>query len=138
MLQKPSRGWYVAPGGKMEVTESIKQSVTREFKEETGLVLQDPQLRGAFTVIIEEQGKVVDEWMMFTFYCEEFSGQLLEHSEEGKLEWVPMNAYSDLPMAPGDYHIFDHILESNQLIYGTFTYTEDFTLISIDLDPPRP
>ena len=37
LLQKPRRGWYVAPGGKMESGESIYEAAVREFKEETNV-----------------------------------------------------------------------------------------------------
>ena len=35
LMQKPRRGWYVAPGGKMESGESIMDAAIREFQEET-------------------------------------------------------------------------------------------------------
>ncbi|PAK45827.1 NUDIX hydrolase, partial [Bacillus licheniformis] len=37
LLQKPRRGWWVAPGGKMESGETVRDAVIREYREETGL-----------------------------------------------------------------------------------------------------
>lgn len=37
LLKKPRRGWYVAPGGKIESGESIFEAASREYFEETGL-----------------------------------------------------------------------------------------------------
>ncbi|MBM7096909.1 8-oxo-dGTP diphosphatase [Bacillus sp. H-16] len=134
MLQKPSRGWWVAPGGKMEPRESVKESAVREFKEETGIDLHEPTLRGVFTVVVEEEGKTVNEWMLFTFYAENFSGELLSESPEGHLEWQPAENIINLPMAAGDHHFFKHILSRDGLIYGTFVYSTDYKLLSYSLD----
>ncbi|WP_181349647.1 8-oxo-dGTP diphosphatase [Thalassobacillus sp. CUG 92003] len=138
MLKKPRRGWYVAPGGKMETGESIKESVEREFFEETGLQVSDPELRGSFTFIMRDGNKIVQEWMMFTFFSNGYTGELLEESEEGELEWVPVEQVLTKPMAEGDRHIFRHILTAEEQIHGTFVYTIDFELLEVDLDPARP
>ncbi|WP_096436943.1 8-oxo-dGTP diphosphatase [Alteribacter populi] len=135
LLQKPSRGWWVAPGGKMEPRESVKESAVREFKEETGLDLYEPTLKGVFTVVIEEEGKAIDEWMLFTFYAEKFSGSLLSESPEGHLAWQMVDHVKHLPMAEGDHHFFDHIFNRSGLIYGTFVYSPDYQLLSCNLDP---
>lgn len=135
MLKKPRRGWYVVPGGKMEDGENIKDSVVREFKEETGLNIENPELKGSFTFIMKEENKTVQEWMMFTFYCETCEGDLLEESEEGELEWVPLDEVLEKPMAEGDRHIFKHLLNDEGQLYGTFVYTTDFELINVDMDP---
>ncbi|MFY4774956.1 8-oxo-dGTP diphosphatase [Metabacillus sp. RGM 3146] len=134
LLQKPRRGWWVAPGGKMEQGESVKESAVREYREETGIYLKNPQIRGIFTILIEEDGKIINEWMMYTFFAEEFSGENVLESEEGRLAWHEIDKIKDLPMAPGDYHIFDFMLKESGILYGTFTYTNDFELISHRLE----
>ena len=133
MLQKPSRGWWVVPGGKMERGESVHEAVTREYREETGLHIQNPQIKGIFTIIIKDGDKIVNEWMMFTFFTEETTGDMLAESPEGKLEWKLTDEVAGLPMAPGDKFIFEHILHSDQVLYGTFHYTENFELLSYRL-----
>lgn len=135
LLQKPRRGWWVAPGGKMESGESIREAVMREYREETGLHLKSPAIKGIFTFVIIENDKIVSEWMMFTFETNQFEGDLLEHSPEGKLSWKHINEIEGLPMAPGDYFILDHLLNGQGVMYGTFHYTPDFKLISYRLDP---
>jgi 8-oxo-dGTP diphosphatase len=134
LLQKPSRGWWVAPGGKMESGESIKEAVTREFLEETGLSIKSPEIKGIFTILIKEREEIVDEWMMYTFLATETVGELLTESPEGKLQWQQLADVKSLPMAPGDVFIFKHILFSDEILYGTFQYTKDFQLLSYKLD----
>ncbi|WNF39095.1 8-oxo-dGTP diphosphatase [Bacillaceae bacterium IKA-2] len=134
LLQKPSRGWWVAPGGKMESGESIKDAVTREFREETGLQIQNPKIKGIFTIIIKDGKEIIDEWMMFTFLATETEGEMLAKSPEGQLQWQQLNDVKNLPMAPGDVFIFNHILTSSEILYGTFHYTKDFELLSYKLE----
>lgn len=134
-MKKPRRGWYAIPGGKMELGESIKESVTREYQEETALTLIDPQLMGSFTFTIHKGEKVVQEWMMFTFVCEKYEGNLIEFCREGELEWVPAEKVKYLPMAEGDRKIFQHVLNSSSMLYGSFSYSEDYELINLRLDP---
>ncbi|MFJ5759676.1 NUDIX hydrolase [Neobacillus sp. NPDC093182] len=135
MLKKPRRGWWVAPGGKMEPGESVRDSCIREYREETGIYLKNPQLKGIFTFIMKENDQVLSEWMMFTFFATDSDGMRFDESDEGKLEWQQLDQLKNLPMAAGDYHIIDYMIHGNGIIYGTFTYTKDFQLISYRLDP---
>lgn len=137
LLQKPSKGWWVAPGGKMEPGESVRESVIREYKEETGLQIMNPQVKGIFTIVIEEAGKVISEWMMFTFVATEYKGTMLEESPEGELEWKQLEEVKHLPMAEGDTFYFEHLLtwKDKEPLIGTFYYTPEFTLLSYRLHP---
>lgn len=120
LLQKPRRGWWVAPGGKMESGESVKDSVVREYREETGIYILNPQLKGVFTFIIKEGDQIVQEWMMFTFMADSFTGKNVTESEEGVLKWHDVKDVPDLPMAPGDSHILDFMLKGKGLLHGHF------------------
>lgn len=132
LLQKPRRGWWVAPGGKMEPSETITEAVIREYREETGIVIHNPELRGVFTVIVEEAGEVLDEWMMFTFLARSYSGQLLAESPEGLLQWHPQNDIAQLPKAEGDQVFFEHILNHPELLIKRFRYSPDYELIAVE------
>lgn len=134
LLQKPKRGWWVAPGGKMEQGESVREACIREYREETGIYLKNPKLKGVFTIVVKDQEQTVSEWMMFTFFADQFAGENVPYCEEGKLEWHPLETIRQLPMAPGDYHILDYALKGSEVMYGTFIYTEDFELLSYRLD----
>ena len=135
MLKKPRRGWWVVPGGKMESQETLQEAVKREFFEETGLSLEHPELRGVFTIVVKDNGEVLEEWMLFTYYANQFQGIVNEYCEEGQLEWVPLKQVVSLPKAEGDNVYFEHIFSSKQLITGTFVYTPDYQLISYRMDP---
>ena len=113
----------------MEQGESVRESVVREFREETGLRLKDPTLRGVFTVLIEQDDRIINEWMLFTFLAKNFAGEMLTQSPEGILAWKKTSDIQGLPMAEGDYQIFEHVLKHDKTVYGTFKYTENFKLL---------
>ncbi len=134
LLQKPRYGWWVAPGGKMEEGETIKETVEREFHEETGLYLNDPTLRAVSTIVMMENDEVLNEWMMFTFQSHRCKGTLRKESPEGHLAWQHREDVLNLPKAAGDQFIFEHVLHNKGILYGTFYYTKDFQLLSYRLD----
>src|SRR5699024_4879872 len=105
LLKKPRRGWYAIPGGKMEKGETLKESVIREFREETDLHLITPSLMGAFTFNIFSDDVCIQEWMMFTFICRSSTGRLTSYCSEGELKWIPLEKIPSLPMAEGDRSI---------------------------------
>lgn len=119
----------------MESGESVKDTVIREFREETGLFLKKPLLRGVFTFIIREEETIVSEWMMFTFSAEDYEGEVVSESDEGKVEWVDADQLPELPMAEGDRHLLDYVLHGKGMLFGTFTYTPDYQLLGYRLDP---
>ena len=130
LLQKPRRGWYVAPGGKMESGESIYEAAIREFQEETNVTPQNVHLKGVYTMIIKNGEQVVDEWMLYTFLAKGVEGTPFEETREGKLGWHPVEHLHTLPMAQGDRTNLLFAANQKGVQYGTFEYTEDFELIS--------
>lgn len=129
LLQKPRRNWWVAPGGKMELGETVTETCIREYKEETNVKLIEPQVKGIFTFIIKEKDKIISEWMMFTFLATDYEGTNLEESTEGKIAWHNQEDVLKLPMAPGDYYILDHVMNGEGVKVGTFTYNQEMELL---------
>ncbi|RHW36647.1 8-oxo-dGTP diphosphatase [Lysinibacillus yapensis] len=129
LLRKPRRGWYVAPGGKMESGESIYEAAVREFKEETNVSPINPRLKGVYTVVIKEGENVVDEWMLYTFVADGVEGKPYKENREGTLDWHPLDELHILPMAEGDRDNLLFASSKEGIQYGTFIYTKEFELL---------
>ena len=59
IIKKTRRGWYVAPGGKMDPGESIYEAAVREFTEETGAEPVNPHLKGVYTMVITDDAEKI-------------------------------------------------------------------------------
>lgn len=71
------------PGGHVEPGESFTQSVIREVWEETGLMIEAPELCGV-KQFPEDDGT---RYIVFLYKANHFSGEL-RSSEEGKVFWI--------------------------------------------------
>lgn len=81
-------GQWIGLGGKLEPGEEPVGAAIREFREESGLILEDPRLAGTFVWIDEAHCGVVH-----IVAGTRWSGELSE-SEEGELRW---HRVQDLP-----------------------------------------
>jgi 8-oxo-dGTP diphosphatase len=71
-------------GGKFLPGETPEECVIREVKEECGLLIKNPKLRGFLTF---PEFSNNEDWYVFVFVASEFDGQIIE-SNEGNLEWI--------------------------------------------------
>ncbi len=110
-------GKWNAPGGKLETGESPEECVIREMKEETGLAIENPFLKGMITFPMFD-GK--NDWYVFLFRAFEFAGEIID-SPEGSLEWIDKDKLLDLNLWEGDKTFIPWLFEdkhfSAKLIY---------------------
>ncbi len=107
---------YCVPGGKVEEGESPLECIIREFKEETGLILTDPILKGYSHWNWQDQ----EYGIIFLYIATDYTGQLKE-SSEGKLSWIAKSEISGLKQ-------FDMNTKFNELIFEEGTFEGNFKL----------
>ena len=106
-VKKDWQGWTL-PGGHIEPGESIVDAVIREMKEETGLTIQNPELRGVKQFPIDR-----GRYIVFLFRSDEFTGDLLS-SEEGKMQWFSRSELSSLETVD-DFSDLLSVIDSDRL-----------------------
>jgi len=113
------QGKWNGLGGKMHAHETPEACVIREVKEESGLTLYRPRLRGVLT-FPDFDGK--QDWYAFLFTANEYEGELIE-CDEGHLEWIEDDKLGGLPLWEGDYLFFEW-LKKGLFFSAKFVYRE--------------
>lgn len=104
-------------GGKLEPGESPEECVSREVREESGLLIRQPELRGVLTFPEFSKG---EDWYAFVYVAREFSGTLVD-SHEGVLRWVDDEDLLDLELWDGD-RVFIPWLDQEEFFSAKFVY----------------
>lgn len=106
-------------GGKFEPGESPEECVIREVREEAGLKIIKPRLKGVLTFPDFAKG---DDWYVFVFTARKFTGRLRD-SDEGNLAWVRDARLPELNLWAGD-RIFLPLLKRRGHFSGKFEYRD--------------
>lgn len=81
---------YAPVGGKIESGETPSECMIREIKEETGLEVIKMHLKGI------SYWKDSTEGFIYVFLIDEFKGEIIKDSEEGRLQWFPIEDIKNL------------------------------------------
>lgn len=111
------QGKWNGLGGKLDPGETPEECVIREVREESGLVISNPLLKGFLTF---PQFANDEDWYAFVYVAREFSGELID-SAEGMLEWIDDDRLQELDLWAGDY-IFLPWLDRQGFFSGKFIY----------------
>jgi 8-oxo-dGTP diphosphatase len=118
---------FCAPGGKVENFETPTACIMREFKEEAGLTLLNPTLKG-----ISYWNWMDKELGIIYFYgATEYKGNLLATSEEGSLDWIPVENIAKLPQFDMNIKLIPYLLEDRNtkgIFEGYFNLNEDSSI----------
>jgi 8-oxo-dGTP diphosphatase len=141
MLQKPRRGWWVLPGGKVDPDETWPMAAKREMFEEVGLVVDNLRLRGIHLIHIApaEPDGMPTRRLIAQFSAQHVGGQLLPESREGKVDVITPEQLLQLPMDEGDRQMvsctLDSVRRDDPIVYfGLFHYDADQRLLDWSIE----
>lgn len=111
VVDRKKKDWpgLTFPGGHVEKNENFNDSVIREVKEETGLLIKNPILCG----IEEFKTKNEDRYLMLYYKTNKFSGKI-KSSKEGKVFWIKRKDLSKYKLSLDLKRILK-VMESDEL-----------------------
>jgi 8-oxo-dGTP diphosphatase len=103
---KPMAGLWEFPGGKVEAGERPEVSLTRELKEELGIVVKEECL----APLTFASHLYSDFHLLMPLYvCRRWEG-IVEAKEAQRLKWVRPNDLRNYPMPPADEPLIPHLV----------------------------
>lgn len=129
LMIKFTKKWgqvYAPPGGKFETRETPLDCIKREFKEETGLTLINPKLQGISYWHDSAEG------IIFIYTADEYEGELLLNSQEGKLEWIKIENLHNIKQFDQNEK-FTPYLFKDELFEGKFLLDSNCNVLEYEI-----
>jgi len=106
---KPPRlnEWSI-PGGHVEWGETLREAITREVREETGLEVKIESLIDAVDSLSRDDvGKVARHYVLIDFFARYVSGELCAGTDACEAQWVPYASLSEIKLWSETRRIID-------------------------------
>jgi 8-oxo-dGTP diphosphatase len=96
----PLLGEWSLPGGVLECGETLRDAVTREAREETGLVVEPGEMLGVYErVIRDDDGRVRYHFVLVDYFCRVAGGDLAAGSDAADVRWFTREELPALALA---------------------------------------
>jgi 8-oxo-dGTP diphosphatase len=114
--QPPLLGEWSLPGGVLECGETLREAVTREAREETGLLVETGEMLGVYERVIRDDVKRVRyHYVLIDFLCRAVGGNLKAGSDAADVRWFTRDELPALNLA---YDANDVVLKGLALRSG--------------------
>lgn len=122
---------YNPIGGHIEMGEDVIEAAVKETKEEAGVTLENPKIKG----VVNVSGFAGKNIMNF-IVAGTAKDAGVRSTEEGKLEWVSIEKVSSLNVFPDLKLLLEKLLSlrENQMFVGTAKFNGKFRLQNIQLN----
>lgn len=85
----PLQGYWSLPGGMVDLGETLAQTVAREVREETGLIVEATRFLGyADAIDLDSAGRVQYHFVLMNFEVRLLGGELLAGDDAQEVRWV--------------------------------------------------
>jgi 8-oxo-dGTP diphosphatase len=119
----PFKGFWNAPGGKVELKESPTEACLREVFEETGLQLNELKFRGVMT--ISNSTRKLGTEILMLFESNNFEGEIIS-SHEGQVDWIDLDTiYTSHNVPDSMTYILPYIVDCEGIITGKLVYNKN-------------
>jgi len=96
----PLLGEWSLPGGVLECGETLRDAVTREAREETGLVVEPGEMLGVYErVIRDDDGRVRYHFVLVDYFCRVAGGDLAAGTDAADVRWFTREQLPALALA---------------------------------------
>jgi ADP-ribose pyrophosphatase YjhB (NUDIX family) len=99
--QPPRKGEWSIPGGMLELGEKLRDGVTREIEEETGIQVTPLQVLDVFdSITADAEGKTQYHYVLVDYLCSVIGGDLRAASDVSDVRWATLEEVVTLVARP--------------------------------------
>lgn len=134
LIQDRIKSWCGVsfPGGHVEDGECIYDSAVREIKEETGLDIRNLKSRGFMYWF---NNKTEDKYFTYFYKTTDYSGSLIDHTDEGRVFWISLDEIQNMKLAPNFKNYLPMFLE-NKYSEAYCSWNSDMKTENLQNDSP--
>jgi len=88
----PRQGEWSIPGGMLELGEKLRDGVTREIQEETGITITPLEVLDVFdSITTDPEGKTQYHYVLVDYLCSVIGGELRAASDVSAARWATLD-----------------------------------------------
>jgi 8-oxo-dGTP diphosphatase len=101
---EPGLGRWSAPGGSVELGETLVEATAREVMEETGLEVEIGALAGVCELIVRENESILFHYVLVDYFATVLSGEAVAATDASECRWVRLGEI-------GSYDVTETLLD---------------------------
>jgi nucleoside triphosphatase len=108
------RGYWVIPGGHIELGEDMEDALRREIKEETNLNIRGIKLLGLQQCVYSGNFHERKHFIFIDFICRTEESGVALNDEHQEYKWVALEETKNMPLEPFTRKLMDEYLKGDK------------------------